>query len=229
MKKTCQFLAVTLVLSLPTLALAQPGGGRGGFGGPGDRGGIGRLLMSDQVRTELEIVDDQQAELEAMGDEMRDKMRELFSGMRGLSREERREKMEELRGEMQSVRAEVESRLGEILMPAQLERLKQIELQQQVQRQGTAALTRGSVAEELGITEEQQAEMREKAATAQAELQAKIAELRKAAREEVLSVLTSSQRAKLDALMGEDFTLERQQRQRGQGRRDRGDAEPELN
>ena len=207
--------------------------------------------MSEEVRAEIELVEEQEAELRAMQEEIRDEMRgrmqEVFAGMRDLSQEERRERMEDVRAEMELIRADVEERVGSVLMPHQMERLQQLQLQQQLQSGGSGALTRGRLADELGITEQQQEEMRAKAAEAQATLQAKIAELRREAREEVLSVLTSDQRARLDAMTGEAFDFpERDPRADGrrggrgpggrdggpggrrQGRPDRDGGRPEL-
>ncbi|MEM9185995.1 MAG: hypothetical protein AAGB00_05800 [Planctomycetota bacterium] len=206
-------IAALLVLAASD-AFAQPGGGFGGrgFGGRGgDRPnpfGIGALLMSEDVRGEIELLEEQEQELRAMGEEMRDKMRSAFSGMRDLPREERRAAMEDARSEMESIRSEMESRVKEVLMPHQFERLQQIEVQQQMRRGGTASIASGRAADLLGLTDAQKEEMQKKAQEEQERLQAKIQELRAAARDEILTVLTPEQRAKYDELVGKPFEMQ---------------------
>ncbi|MEM1303296.1 MAG: hypothetical protein AAGG46_00280 [Planctomycetota bacterium] len=207
---------------------------------PDAAGGLGRLLMSEEVRQEIELVEEQEAELQAMQQEIREEMRErmqsVFAGMRDLSREERRERMEGVRAEVELIRDDVEQRIGSVLMPHQLERLQQIELQQRLRSGGSRALMRGRVAEELGITPEQQEEMRAKASEVQATLQQKIDELRREAREEVLAVLTPEQRSRLEELTGPQFDMPRGEgrgrggpgarREGGPGRPDRSSERP---
>ncbi|MEM6798165.1 MAG: hypothetical protein AAF589_01500 [Planctomycetota bacterium] len=222
MKCTLTVFSIVAIASIVgSEAIAQPGGfgGRGGRGGPGNPFGVAGLLMSDQVREEIELLDDQQAELDAMRDEMReelgDRMRSLFGGIRDLPQEERRAAMEDARSEMASIRDDIESRVKEVLMPHQFERLRQIEMQQEMQRGGTMSVTRGRVAEELGITDEQREQMQQKAQEEQQKLEEKIRELRAEARESILSVLTSDQRAKYDELVGKPFEMQRPEGGRG--------------
>lgn len=218
-------LSLAATFMLATDVMAQGGRGRGGFGGRGDMFGVASLLQSDEVQKDIELVDSQKEELAAMRDELRDEIRgrmgEMFRGMRDLSEEERQEKWGEIREEMAVIRADVESRLQGVLQPEQFNRLKQIELQQQVRRRGSSALANDKVAEQLGLTAEQQEALRKKAAEVQAELQEKIAALQKEAREKVLTVLTADQRAKLDEMMGTQIEL-KQPRRGGLGGGGRG-------
>jgi Spy/CpxP family protein refolding chaperone len=220
-------LAAVVIGLLCAPTLAQPGGGgfggRGGFGGPG--GGVTGLLMSDQIREEIEITDDQLADLEAMGEEMRDQMRSMFEGMRDLSPDERRERFATMRDDMQDIQSQAEDRMNEILLPHQVARLREINLQQQVRRGGLEGALQGELAEELGITDEQREQMVAKAQELQQEMQQKIEQLRKDAQDELMSLLTPDQRSKLDSLMGTDFEMEDRGfggRFGGRGGRDRG-------
>lgn len=206
-------VALGVVAMCSADALAQPGGGRGGFGGRGG-GGITGLLQSEDVRAEVEVTDDQMADLQAMGEDLRDEMRSMFQDMRDLSPEERQERFQSMREEMEDIRAEAEDRMSDILLPHQMARLKEIELQQQVQRGGLQGALRGPLAEELGITDEQREELMAKAQELQQEMQEKIAQLRKDAEEELMQVLTPEQQSKLKSMMGTEFQME----QRGFGR-----------
>jgi hypothetical protein len=89
-----------------TAAQAQPqrgpGGGSGAFGGPGGFGGglgfggLADVLRREDARKELELLDDQVAQLEKLAESRREKMRDLFSGLRDVPQEQRGEKMREL-------------------------------------------------------------------------------------------------------------------------------------
>lgn len=204
-----------LALLLGSSAVAQPGGGfggrggfgrGGGFGGPG--GGMTGLLMSEDVRRELEITDDQLADLESMGEELRDQMRSMFEGMRDLSPEERRDRFATMREDMEEIQAQAEERINEVLLPHQVARLREINLQQQVRRGGLQGALRGELAEELGITEEQREQMAAKAEELQQELQQKIEQLRKDAQEELMGLLTPEQRSKIESMMGSEFEMQ---------------------
>src|SRR3990172_8009580 len=90
-------LIAALGLVFSSSSFAQPGyggrrGGRGGFGGPGGPGGFfgggGTLGLTQlqEVQQEIELSEDQQAELRTLGEtiqeEVRDQMQGLFEGMR---------------------------------------------------------------------------------------------------------------------------------------------------
>jgi Spy/CpxP family protein refolding chaperone len=105
-----------------------------------------------------------------------------------------------------------------------MDRLRQIETQQQIQQGGARSLMGGPLADKLGLTDEQKAQLREKAREVEASLQEKINAARAEAREEMLTVLTSEQRATLDEMTGTPFNLSEQpQWGRGGDRGDRGD------
>jgi len=208
--------AVCVVVTLiSATAFAQPGGGRGPGGGPGGGRGPGgggggglELLMREDVRKELEIVDSQYEELRGLGDEMRDEMREMFSGLRDLSQEERQEKFAELREKMAESREKIQDKVDDILLPHQRDRLKQLSVQSQMRRGTSAGLSSPAIVEELDISEEQLEKLREAAAKAQEELNEKVAKLREEAKEDILKVLTPSQRKKLEELTGEPYEFQ---------------------
>lgn len=211
MKRDKRFFGIAMFLSLailtsPGLIFAQGGGFRGGFGGGG---GVLGLLYRDDVRQDLQLVDEQQEKVDALSDEIRtelqDEMREMFRGMQDLSDEERQQQFEKIRERMEDVNADAEKRLKKVLLPHQFDRLKQIDVQMRVQQQGAEALTSGALAETLDLTESQRERLEERAAEVEQELQEKIGQLRIEARNKLLDVLTAEQRAKLESLMGDDF------------------------
>jgi Spy/CpxP family protein refolding chaperone len=213
-------LAAMAVSHSSTLAVAQPpggggGGGRGGFrGGPGGffgGGGTLGLIQQQEVQREVELTEDQEAELqtlqESVGQEIREEMRSMFEGMRDLSDEERDARRDEIRLKFEEITKNAETKMQSVLLPHQFERLKQIDLQSRLQRGGAAALTQGELADTLGLSESQREQLQEKTDEVQKDLEAKIGQLRIDARNQVLEVLTTEQRAKLQSMMGSDFAL----------------------
>jgi len=174
--------AALLTAVVTMAAEAQPpGGGRrgpGGFGGGpgfgmrgGPGGGLFGLLWNPQVQDEeLKLSDPQKEELRSAAEKLREEgvnvgevVRERLGGgeeAQALSFEERMKKMqeimEELRPELEKQAKETEKKIAEILEPAQFKRLKQIELQ----RQGVDGLVREDIAQALGLSEEQQQEIK---------------------------------------------------------------------
>lgn len=125
----------------------QPGGdpGRGGppgFGGPGGPGGffggggmLG-LVAHDEVQQELQLVDEQKEKVRGITEEMQTKVRDMFGQMRNLSDDERRSKFGEIRTKIEGLAADSEKQLGKVLLPHQLDRLKQIDLQTKMRYRG---------------------------------------------------------------------------------------------
>lgn len=201
-------------------AFAQPGGGRGRGGPRGFFGGGGstELLMRDEVREEIMLVDDQQEQLEELQNKFRDSMRSAFQEMRenGGDFNSMREIMEEKRKEM-------EDGVNDILLPHQLDRLKQLSIQSRMRRSGAqGALESDEVRDRLGLTDEQLEEIREVNREAQEELQEKIAELQLEARKKVLAVLTPEQQRTWEELTGDSFKFADRGQGRGRGREAQG-------
>ena len=214
---TAALFAALSCLLVPSLLLAQPGGGRGFRGGPGGPGGLFGgggmlgLLQQREVQREIELNDDQSDELRALEgtlrEEIRNEMQGMFQGMRELSDAERQSRFEEIRARAEEIRKDAEARVQQVLLPHQFERIKQIDLQARIQRGGAAALSEGELAETLGLSEAQRDQLRERAEQVEQEMQQKIAQLRTDARNQLLEVLTTEQRAQLNAMMGTEFDL----------------------
>lgn len=220
-------LAVMAMLVLAGTALGQPPG-KPGFRGPrgfgfGPMGGPGSnwlmLLGLEKVQKELELVDDQKAKLREIGEKAAARRRDAFGGPQGfqqLSQEERRARSAEMAKKMAALNQETRKAIEEVLLPHQVERLKQISLQ----IQGTQALSDPEVAKELGITKEQEdkfAQIREEAMKKSGELFAsgqrgemreKFEALRKETDEKLLAVLTAEQKEKFEKLKGPKFEID---------------------
>ena len=211
-----------------------PGGGGGGFGG----GGKLSLLRIDAVKKELELLDEQSADIEKLSEAMRAQRSAGLPDFQNMTEEERRAAFDKLRAEREALseadkekqdaerraqqaaqQKEADAKLAEILLPHQMDRLSQIELQ----TQGIRALASEEVVKELGLSDQAKADI---AATIQtsgekmrAEMQAlfqsgnrdglreKMEALGKGLEEEVLAKLTQDQRDKFVAMKGEKFDM----------------------
>jgi Spy/CpxP family protein refolding chaperone len=187
-------------------------GGAGGFGGPfGGGSGLLSLAMRDEVQQELQLVDEQKDKVRAISDDMRSKVRDEMGGMfqqlRDASDEERRAKFDEIRKKFETINSDMEKKLDGVLLPHQLERLKQIDLQTKIRQRGASALTGGDVAEALNLSDDERAKLEKRATEVQEELQTKIRELQADARKKMIDVLTPEQQAQLQKMMGDQFDL----------------------
>lgn len=201
-------LAVLLVAGLlagfQTASAQPPGGFGGGFGG----GGLLGSINDPNVRKELELLDDQVEKLNDLQRKIGEARREAFQGfnfreLQNLPEEERRAKFEELRAKSDEKRKELEKDAENILLPSQVERLKQINIQNQMRTRSAAdVLASNELKAELGLTDAQIEELKKAQEEAQTELRTKMAKIQEEAREKVLRVLTPEQQAKIKKLMG---------------------------
>jgi hypothetical protein len=197
-------LAVVGLMLLTSVAMAQPQGrgnrqgGRGPGGGMfGGGGGMGKvmLLMRDDVRKHLDLLDEQVEDLQAAA-------QKSFQSMRNPD-------------ERDGAMKELDKTIGEVLLPHQMKRLDQISMQQQM-RGGRGLLSDDMVAT-LKITDAQKGKIEARQEQIRDELNKKIAELRKQYEGKILDELTATQRAKLKEMVGEPFELQQQERGAGFG------------
>ncbi len=210
-----------------------PGGfGFGGFGG----GNLSNLLRRQDVRKELELLDDQIAKLDELEQAERERMRQQFENT-GQDRERRRDgagrrdgerrpegearrgqdappqaedfraAMEERRVAMEQREREIKEKISEILLPPQMERLEQLAIQMRLQG-GAMALLNPDVLGKLDVSDEQREQLRTKAEETDRELQRKMAELRREAQAQAVATLSTEQQAKYKELIGEPFTFQ---------------------
>lgn len=195
------------------------GGGFGGAGGgPGGGDPISGLLRSKEVREELKITDEQMEAIKKLSQASRPKRPEGLN-FREMSEEDRSAFFKKMQKEQAERIAEMKEQLEEVLLPQQIERAEQIALQVQ----GARALSQSDVAEKLGITEQQQQELKEVRDSLQDGMREKMREMfsggdrngmrekmmeiRKEMEEKVLGVLTSDQKAKFEEMKGDPFEM----------------------
>jgi hypothetical protein len=201
-------VAVAALVAAPALAQRQPGP---------DQGGIGGLLTNESVQKELKIEKEQADKVKEAVTKVTDAHKDDFAKLRDLGADERRTKAQELN---KTVTEETMKAVGDILKPAQVTRLKQIELQQA----GAQAYNRAEVQKALslkddqkekikGITEEmakQVADIRGGGGNA-ADNRDKIAKLRKETGEKALAGLTDDQKKTWKEMTGDPFEVVRTQ------------------
>ena len=212
----CIVVALAFLLGATDL-MAQPGGGRGGRGGRG--GGeesSSRLLRNESVQKDLELSSEQIELIEGLSQGRGGDRESIMAELDGLSGDERMEKMREIRDRRTE---EMKKEINDILLPHQVERLEQIANQASAQG-GARSLMGGSLADKLGITEDQKERLRTKAEELQKEMNEKIAKLRAEMQDELLAELTADQRAQYREMMGDAFKFERPTRGGANG--DRG-------
>ncbi len=129
-------------------------------------GGVAGLLRSEQVQEEIKVTEEQKTKLrkfaEEQGAQMRERMGQMFGGRDRENREElsdaeRQAQREKMMKEFEERAKKAEESIRGMLEAKQFKRLKQIEMQQQ----GANALMRPDITQALGLTEEQQAKMKE--------------------------------------------------------------------
>lgn len=201
-------VAVGAVALMAAPSWAQ--GPRGGFGGMGGAG----LLRNKGVQKELKVSDEQATKLDAFAEEMMEKNRERFQGLRDLSDDERREKMQELNKTIQS---ELHKGLADVLKPEQMKRFDQI----QVQAAGVNAFGTPRVQKALKLTDEEKSKIKEitdetmqavrsafeDAGDDRQAAMAKITEVRKAAFAKAEALLSEEQKKEWKELTGAPYEV----------------------
>ena len=219
-----QALSVIGLVLIGTSSLNAQGGQDRGRRGFGDDSGL-RLLSSEQVQQELDLVEDQVEQLDELQSRQRDEMREMFMGMRGrfrdMDREDRQTAVDDMREEMTKLNEKFSVEAKEVLLPHQVTRWEQLKFQSRARQAGGADrfMASDGIAEKLNITKEQLEAMKAKAEEIRVSVEEKIAAIRAEAQEELLSVLTPEQQEQYKSLAGESFAFENN-RQGGRG--DRG-------
>ncbi len=246
---------VLIASTAGTVTAQPPGGGRGPGGPGGMRGGmmmgggggamsILNMLRNEKIQGELKISDDEKAALEKIGEKLRELMAPPGGGggpgnFRDMSEEEREKMMKEMQDRMKKANDVVREEIESILPPDKLSRLVGIFIQNNGMQ---TVLSNPMVTDELEFTDEQKekvtktgTEVMEEMRNAMGELfapgadrtqlQAKMEEFRKKSDEKFATILTDSQKKKLDEMKGAEFKLSPEEMGRGMfggGRAGRG-------
>ena len=163
------------------------------------------LLDNKDVREELEFVDDQLDEFRAAQDELRQQILDRAKSLAGAGKLDPSQ-MSEIAKELAKLKKGSQKSLESMLLPHQLERLRQVALQIQMKKRGAAnTLISGKIAEELGIDAAQKKRIENRQEELKQELDRRMGELKKEIRDMLLDELTSEQKRKLEKLSGDEF------------------------
>ncbi len=210
---------------LPAATQAPPGSD-----GPGAAYVEGfALLFRPVVREELRIEEEQEQQLRQLGDDLRNQWQIMWREVQQLPLEQRWQTM---RQRIVQQRQQIDQQVRQILQDDQLTRLKQVQLQVQMQQRGmTEILTSPEIRQALGLTDEQTVEFRQVVYQAEQEMQQQIRAAEQQAREKIVSVLNPQQRSKWQELVGTPFEpggLERDELNRIFGSDTPGQPDPTL-
>ena len=175
------------------------------------------LLVRDDVKRDIKLTDKQSADLDALREDMQEKMRDLFQSQMGSGGG--RPDFEKMRTLMDPIMKEVKEKTEKILEPAQQTRLKQI----WIQLSGSQVITNEEMQKELKMEApqvEKVKELQKKQGAAMAELRQKVqaGELQREEMRDLMKkngdimktelgkVLTDKQREQLKGMEGPKFT-----------------------
>jgi|688.fasta_scaffold215822_2 DNA-binding Xre family transcriptional regulator len=163
------------------------------------------LLSQDSIQEELDFVGEQRDQYKKLQQDYNSRIREKMESMNkgGFDPEKAKNFGEEIRVLKEQQARDIE----DLLLPHQINRLKQIQLQQRMKAMGLNALNDKKLAEELGMTEEQLEKLKERAKELSSELQKKIQELREETQQTLLKELSKDQREKLQEMTGSKFDM----------------------
>ena len=159
------------------------------------------LLSSDAIRNDIEMVDGQYEELQELSAQIQKRAAEQLRGLDFSNRDNLVVKIRE-------IRSQATEELNAVLLPHQLDRLKQIRMQALLQRRSLVdVLTSDPVKSDLEITAQQSDELRAYEKVVQEDLAKEIAELQAQARDRLLSKLNSTQKKQAQDMIGDAFVF----------------------
>ena len=203
------FVVPGAVLSAGAAEAQLPFGGKMGSTGPAF------LVENEGVQKELKLNEDQVAKCRALNQQVRDRHKEEFDKLKDTKPQERAEVMKDL---MRRLNEEGLKEMEAVLRPEQVQRLRQIDLQQR----GPQAFQDPAVEKALHLTDDQKEqvktlnddaakEMRElfqgAGAGKSVDLGKKMMIIRQETLERIESVLTDKQRQEWKTLTGKPFDL----------------------
>jgi hypothetical protein len=154
----------------------------------------------EQYHDDIGLIPEQKERLAIVRRDLQEQRAKAFADIRKMEPA----KIAEVAQQTESrLKEESQRRVTEILLPHQVERLKQMRVQLQMRSRGAGALANGELANTLGLTDDQKKRLAEKQREAELELRRKVDELRKQLVKDIVQeVLTAEQRESLAKLVG---------------------------
>lgn len=168
------------------------------------------LMGRKDVHRELGIVDEQSEQIAALlrrASLENDQVRAEFGGTRGL--EEPREKAKRIQDALIKSAAELDRELERILLPHQVKRLRQLEIQSRFPGGTLAVFKSQEIAGKLKYSDDQLAAVKKRVDEVEQDIAQQIEKLMAEGREKIKESLTPEQREQYEELVGKPFRLER--------------------
>ncbi|MDG1875318.1 MAG: hypothetical protein P8J27_15495 [Mariniblastus sp.] len=207
-----------MIPMLNDIALAKPVGWTAEeYGATGSTLG---LLSNKNIRQELEMVDGQYKELQDLSQQIQ---RRSADQIRQLDFSDR----ENLVVEINKIREQAIKDMNSVLLPHQLDRLRQIRMQALLQRQSLVdVITSEPVKSDLNVTEQQEKELKDFEKVVREDLAKEIAKLQEKARDRLLSKLEPGQKKQAKEMIGEAFAFQNQDSNKNNRKRKTFKAKP---
>ena len=158
------------------------------------------LIANPSVQADLELVDDQEKQIDSLSQQMARESKQLFRETQGA------QDYDQFAKKIGVLKRQYAERLEEVLLPPQIERMKQIALQMHLKNSGMAnAITSPAVAELLGLSDQQVVKLKQQSVLLKKQMAADIQELKAKLDRDLLKELTAEQRAKLSGLQGDKW------------------------
>lgn len=178
---------------------------------PSSPSALFNLLGNESIRNELRLTDGQYGGVQKIMKASQERMSKLIR-TRMVARESGQSVQiggSEFQEMMEENRAQAEEAIEEILLPEQMDRIRQLAYQVEISRTGIGeALVTGRLGKEIGVYEDQKQELSERAAKIEAEAKLAILAIKAQARAKLFKELTPEQRKKAEDLLGDYFEYE---------------------
>ncbi len=162
------------------------------------------LLSNEDVREELELVGDQLGKYQDAQKELQEQIKEKSKAFANGKLDP--SEMGAIAKEIAQLQKSGQEKLQSMLLPHQMERLRQVALQMEMKRRGAGnTLLSKEMMEELEIDDAQKKRIKAKQEELKKELADGLAKLKEEIREKLLTELTSEQKAKLAEMSGDKF------------------------
>ncbi|PHR90408.1 MAG: hypothetical protein COA78_35400 [Blastopirellula sp.] len=180
------------------------------------------MLVNPSVRKEIDMMDYQY-------DDIRQRHAKIIGSMNEqivtLLKSEDSSNLGDLREQLGQIRANAAEEVEQAILPHQYDRLKQLRYHVLMRRLGPInVITSNPLAEEIGLSPSQSADLRQSAQEINEELEQQIAELRSRAMDKLFSQLETDQQRKLNDIMGDQFLYQESSTKKAQPGKGKGKA-----
>lgn len=179
-------------------------------------------LSDKRMVGELELLDEQKENIDALlrefGDIRKNVGQDMKADWEAANEEQRKELGKEYWRRIEEGRLEIVKQLKSNLLPHQIERVEQLSAQRMMRTgkgRESAGLLSDQMIDYLGLSENQKERIKQKSDRLKEEVSEKIQKILEEARQELLAELNSNQKLKYEKLVGEPASTESKKRTNG--------------